>query len=467
MSERAEFRATIEGVITPIVALLKESNFDVQSSAVSILGMVSEQARLGATIAPVIPDIVTLLKDSDSDIQSQAVSALEKVSEQGAFTVWVLGTFSKQVALVNISKQVHKLANFSEQAEFQAAIRPGIPDIVAFLKDSDCSIQSSTVSTLAKFLEQESAISVLGVSAAPHPDRKWKGERAGRLEPVEGGQERQIGSIEGGRERKPMALRDWHWSGIKINMTKMANLHLQLHPGLGVRDSAYDWKISEQARLGATIAPAIPNIVALLKDSSSDILSSAVSGLGKVSEQMELRAAIAPAIPTIAPAIPTIAPAIPTIVPAIPTIAPAIPTIVPAIPTIAPAIPAIIALLEESNHDIQSSAVLVYFRARCILFVRKISGQAEFRAAIEGVIPTIVALLKDSDIRSSAVSVLGKVSEQGAVYANAKLQAIIESVIPTIVALLEDANYCVRSSAVLALGKVLEQVTMCDKGMGI
>ncbi|KAF8523302.1 hypothetical protein BU17DRAFT_85998 [Hysterangium stoloniferum] len=276
-SRKPNFEPPFEAVITTIVALLKESNFDVRSSAVSILGMVSEQTRSGATIAPVIPNIVTLLKDSDSDVQSQAVSALEKVSEQAepraaiAHAIPDIVALLKHsdnsvqqftqtfdtakfraaiapaipnivallnnshhfvqvctvVALVNVSKQaefciaiagvipdilsllkdsepffqsctVHKLVNFSEQAEFQAAIRPGIPNIVALLKDSDCSIQSSTVSTLAKFLEKArwraaiapaithvvallkdsdsdvraSAISVLGVSAAPHPDRK-------------------------------------------------------------------------------------------------------------------------------------------------------------------------------------------------------------------------------------------------------------------------------------------------------
>ncbi|KAF8530183.1 hypothetical protein BU17DRAFT_78791 [Hysterangium stoloniferum] len=86
--DETEFRAAIEGVITAIVALLKESNFDVRSSAVSILGTMSEQgapnfesplgdsvipeecfrARSGAAIVPAIPNIVALLKDSDSDI---------------------------------------------------------------------------------------------------------------------------------------------------------------------------------------------------------------------------------------------------------------------------------------------------------------------------------------------------------------------------------------------------------------
>ncbi|KAF8527151.1 armadillo-type protein [Hysterangium stoloniferum] len=174
VSEQARFQVTIRGFIPAIVELLKHSDFNVQSSAVSVLGMVSEQAEFRATIASVIPDIIALLKDSDSAefraATAPVISAIDELlkdsdSDFRSSAVSSIGPGEGFRASIGPGKVVEQaefrgaivvsvLGNVSEQAEFQAAIRPGIPDIVALLKGSDCSIQSSTVSTLAKFLEQ-------------------------------------------------------------------------------------------------------------------------------------------------------------------------------------------------------------------------------------------------------------------------------------------------------------------------
>ncbi|KAF8527831.1 hypothetical protein BU17DRAFT_81048 [Hysterangium stoloniferum] len=120
--KKPEFRAAIAGAIPHIVILLKDSDSDVLSSTVSLLGKVSEKGGLNvepslqwiigpgegfraraasqAAIAAVILDILALVKDSNSDIRSRTASSCHL-----------------------------------DLAEFQAAIAPVIPDIVALLKD--------------------------------------------------------------------------------------------------------------------------------------------------------------------------------------------------------------------------------------------------------------------------------------------------------------------------------------------
>ncbi|KAF8521606.1 hypothetical protein BU17DRAFT_87839 [Hysterangium stoloniferum] len=86
----ARFSTGIAGAIPAIVELLKDSDSDVRSSAVSVLGKVSEQAEFRAAIVLVIPAIVELLSNWSWDVQLNAVLVLGKVSEQAEFRVAIV-----------------------------------------------------------------------------------------------------------------------------------------------------------------------------------------------------------------------------------------------------------------------------------------------------------------------------------------------------------------------------------------
>ncbi|KAF8504092.1 armadillo-type protein [Hysterangium stoloniferum] len=150
-----------------IVTLLKDSDSDVRSSVVSVLGKVSEQAEFRAAIATAIPHIVALLQDYCDDVRSSTLSVLEKVSEQSTLTFdhsrisgAIVDVIPATVALLRDSgwrirsSTVLVLGKLSVQAEFRAAIAPAIPDIIAWLKDFDSDVRSSAVSVLGKVLEQ-------------------------------------------------------------------------------------------------------------------------------------------------------------------------------------------------------------------------------------------------------------------------------------------------------------------------
>ncbi|KAF8500082.1 armadillo-type protein, partial [Hysterangium stoloniferum] len=193
----------------------------------------------------------------------------------------------------------------------------------------------------------------------------------------------------------------------------------------------------------AAIVPAIPDIVALLKDSDNHVRSITAHTLARFSEQAEFR------------------------------------------PTIADAIPGIVALLTDSDDLIRSTGALavVMFsdqdsahsvRSSTVSALAKFSEQGAGRISSRHcpAIPDIVALLKDSDevVRSRGVSELAKFSEQGAVgdngiriqltFYHSRISTRHCPAIPDIVALLKDPHRFVRSSGVLALAKVSEQAEL-------
>ncbi|KAF8519796.1 armadillo-type protein [Hysterangium stoloniferum] len=108
---------------------------------------------------------------------------------------------------------------------------------------------------------------------------------------------------------------------------------------------------------------------------------------------------------------------------------------------IAGVIPTIVELLNNSSWCVQLSVVSV---------LGNVSEQVEFRTAIAPVIPAIVELLRDSNdnVRSRVLSILGKVSEQ------AEFRTAIKPVIPAIVALLEDTYFHIQTQVVDLLVKL-------------
>ncbi|KAF8519795.1 armadillo-type protein [Hysterangium stoloniferum] len=464
----------ITHAIADIVELLKDSSWGVHLSALSVPGKVSEQAEFRAAIAGVIPAIVKLLMDSGSGVRSSAVSVLGKVSEQAEFRATIAGVIPPIVKLLMDSgpgvrsSAVSVLGKVSEQAEFRAAIAPFIPAIVQPLKDyaSASDVRSSAVSVLGQVSEKGAVCdNGMGIPLTFDESRISSGH---------------WGVIPAIVELLKDSDSDVRSRAVSVlgKVSEQAEFRAAIEP---VRLSALSvlGKVSEQAEFRATIAPVIPAIVKLLKDSDDNIRSSAVSVLSWGWFQSTIRSEFRPAIADVIPAIVEMRSiglgegframcagfrvAIAAVIPAIVELlndfddnfrSSAVLVLEKVSDqskvrsefraAIEPVIPAIVALLKESDSDVRESAVSI---------LENVSEQAEFRAAIAGVIPAIVALLKvsDSDVRESAVSVLGKVSEQ------AEFQAAIEPVIPAIVALLKESDSDIRERTVSVLGKVSEQ----------
>ncbi|KAF8523383.1 armadillo-type protein [Hysterangium stoloniferum] len=416
----------IAPAILDIVALLQDFYINVRFSAFSVLGKLSEKAEFRAAIAGpgeafrasrILPTIVALLRDSDSDVRSSAVWVLGKVSEAA-----IVVLFKESDSDVR-SSAVSVLGKMSEQAEFRAAIAPDIPTIVALLKDSDNNVRSSASSARVKFSEQEEFLPLVraAICAAvglsdktqptlpeslsiplqriPTPSSFPSRSDRFRDNPANVPHIRDLSGLP--TRRLSSAVDLLHSTDCISRHEAIPIIHCVTITAWNFSLPLSRFDLREQTgkfalipmvdalhifdAFGTAITRAIFKNVALLKDSDSDVRSSAVSVLGKFSEQAEFRAAIAGVIP------------------------------------------AIVALLKDSPWCVRSSSVWV---------LGKVSEQAEFRAAIASAIPDIVALLKDSDsdVRSSSVLVLGKVSEK------AEFRPAIAAVIPAIVALLKDSG---------------------------
>ncbi|MCI4669886.1 MAG: HEAT repeat domain-containing protein, partial [Bacteroidia bacterium] len=366
-----------EAVLQAIVALLKDEDYNVRSSAVEALG---SQEKLREAV---LQAIVALLKDEESDVRNSAVSALgrqEKLSEAvlQAIVAFLKDEYSyvRRSAVSALGRQ-EKLRDAYLQA------------IVALLKDEDSSVRSYAVEALGRqeklseaylqaivaFLKDEysyvrrSAVYALGrqeklseaylqAIVALFKDEDFLVRRSA------------VSAL--GRQEK---LRDAYLQAIvallKDEDSEVRRFAVEALGGQENLSEAYlqaivaflkdeDWQVrisavealGRQEKLSEAVLQAI---VALLKDESSYVRISAVEALGR---QEKLSEAV---------------------------------------------LQAIVALLKDEDYNVRSSAVYALGRQE------KLS---------EAYLQAFVALLKDEDydVRSSAVEALGKQSNSTLTY---------------------------------------------------
>ncbi|KAF8513649.1 hypothetical protein BU17DRAFT_68699 [Hysterangium stoloniferum] len=99
----SEFRAAIASAIPDIIALLKDPDEDVRSSAVSELAKFSEQAEFRPAIARLIPDIVALLEDAYFETRTNVLDLLVQLAAHDSFREAIIGCKLERhcISLVN------------------------------------------------------------------------------------------------------------------------------------------------------------------------------------------------------------------------------------------------------------------------------------------------------------------------------------------------------------------------------
>ncbi|KAF8507279.1 armadillo-type protein, partial [Hysterangium stoloniferum] len=398
-----EFRPTIADAIPGIVALLKDSDEFVRSSTGSALAEVSKQGEflplvrvsilaaigLSDKTRPTLPNtqiiphffglsthppssIVDLLQGTYNITRSEDIKIIQCLTMTSR-------NFDLPLSRLDLTVQKGKLAIGKVVTALNIRIwtRPlPVPfrTLVALLKDSDSSVRSSTVSPWPRFQSKTNFEPPLRL---PFPALLKDSDHY-------------------------VQLRDTIGPGKFFRASRISTHHWRM-PFLALLHSTF----SAQAKFRAAITPAIPDIIALLKDPDWFVKSNAVSGpAGGFREKCaEFRAAIVPAIPDI------------------------------------------VALLKDSDNHVRSitAHTLARFSEQGVPNFdppSRMPFPAEFRAVIALQFPTLLHCYRTPDevVRSRGVSELAKFSEQ------AEFRPVIAPAIPDIVALLKDPHRFVRSS---------------------
>jgi HEAT repeat protein len=164
MSSVAEFQESIVTAIPQIIAFLSDKDWDVRLESAKVLLELSEQgknieysglallmssvAKFRESIVSAIPQIITFLSDSNSYVRLAGARALSKLSEQG-----------RNIEYSGLSLLMSTIA------EFQESIVSAIPQIIAFLSDSDSYVRSAGANTLLKLSEQGKNIKYSGLAS--------------------------------------------------------------------------------------------------------------------------------------------------------------------------------------------------------------------------------------------------------------------------------------------------------------
>jgi HEAT repeat protein len=314
-------------------------------------------------------------------------------------------------------------------AEFQESIVSAIPQIIAFLSDSNSYVRSAGANTLLKLSEQGKNIKYSGLALLMSSVAEFQ---------------ESIGST------IPQIIAFLSDSDSYVRLAG-ANILLKLsEQGKNINYSGLALLMSTVAVFQESIGSAIPQIIAFLGDSNSDVRLAGANALSKVSDQGKniKYSGLALLMSTIAKFQ----------------------------ESIVSAIPQIIALLSDSDLDVclagANTLLKLSEQGKNIKYsglALLMSTVAEFRESIGSTIPQIITFLSDSDsnIRLAGAEALSELSEQGKniKYSSlallmstlAEFRESIGSAIPQIITFLSDSDSDVRLVSAVALLKLLDQ----------
>jgi HEAT repeat protein len=318
MSSVAEFRVSIGSAIPQIITFLSDSNSDVHSVGGEVLLKLSEQgktikysglallmstaAEFRESIGSAIPQIITFLSDSNSHIRSAGAVALSKLLEQGKNTKY------SGLALL-----------MSTVAEFQESIGSAIPQIITFLSDSNSDLRLVGAKALLKLSEQGKSIEYFCLPLLMSTIAKFRESIGSAIPQIitflsnSNSNFRFVGAkallelSEQGKNIKYSGLallmstiaafQESIGSAIPQIIAFLSDSHLGIHlvganilsklseQGKNINYSGLALLISTVAVFQKSIGSAIPQIIAFLGDSDSNVRSAGAKALLKVSDQ--------------------------------------------------------------------------------------------------------------------------------------------------------------------------------------
>ena len=161
----AELQPSIENAIPGIITLLNNSDKDVCVAGTDTLSKLSKQgkrlnlsglalliniiAEFQPLIGKAIPEVIALLNNSDEDIQKAGTDALSTLSGHGEKQFMVL--WSLLLALL-----------ISIIAEYRPLIGTAIPEFITLLKDSDVYVRMAATDALSKLSNYSKSVKICG-----------------------------------------------------------------------------------------------------------------------------------------------------------------------------------------------------------------------------------------------------------------------------------------------------------------
>jgi HEAT repeat protein len=372
----------------------------------------STVAEFQEFIVSAIPQIIAFLSDSESYVCSAGANTLLKLSEQG-----------KNIKYSGLALLMSSVAVFRE------SIVSAIPQIIAFLSDKDWDVRSVGCNALLKLSEQGKNINYSGLALLMSSVAEFRESIVTAIPQI------------------IAFLSDKDWDIHSVGCNALLKLSEQ---GKNINYSGLALLMSSVAAFRGSIVSAIPQIIAFLSDSNSNIRLAGARALLKLSEHGKniKYSGLALLMSTIAEFQ----------------------------ESIGSAIPQIIIFLSDSNSYVRSAGAValskllqqgknIEYSGLTLLTITV----AAFLEPIGSSIPQIIAFLSDSNsyVRLAGASTLLKLSEQGRkiefsgltllMSFVAEFRESILSAIPQIIAFLSDSNSDVRSAGVKALSKLSEQ----------
>jgi HEAT repeat protein len=259
----AEFQVSIVSAIPRIIALLSDSDRGVRSAGANALLKLSEQGK------NIKYSSLALLMSSVAEFRESIVSTIPQIIAFLSDSNWGV-CLAGADALLKLSEQGKNIEYsglallMSTIAEFQEFIRPAIPQIIALLSDSNSYVSSVGANTLLKLSEQGKNIKYSSLALLMSTVAEFQ---------------ESIGSA------IPQIITFLSDSNSHICSAGAVALSKLSEQGKNIKYSGLALLMSSVAKFQVSIVPAIPQIIALLSNSDRGVRSAGANTLSKLSEQ--------------------------------------------------------------------------------------------------------------------------------------------------------------------------------------